>query len=54
MHRLSGWDGLGRPVGRLQRAKSPVFTGLGTTGRVYKGEGVPQSSQIKPSQGELR
>ena len=32
------WDGLGRPVGRVESAKSLVFTGLGTTGRVYRGE----------------
>jgi hypothetical protein len=31
------WDGLGRTLGRIKCAKSPMFTGLGTVGRINWG-----------------
>jgi hypothetical protein len=35
------WDGLGRTLGRIKHAKSSMFTGLGTVGRInWGGEGV--------------
>jgi hypothetical protein len=35
------WDGLGRTLGRIKCAKSSMFTGLGTVGRInWGGEGV--------------
>jgi hypothetical protein len=32
------WDGLGRTLGRIKCAKSTMFTGLGTVGRINWGE----------------
>jgi len=31
------WDGLGRIVGRIESEESPMFTGLGTMGRLKWG-----------------
>ena len=32
-----GWDELGRVVGRVEHRDRPMFSGLGTTGRLKKG-----------------
>jgi hypothetical protein len=32
--RDGSWDGLGRTLGRIKHAKSSMFTGLGTVGRI--------------------
>jgi len=43
------WDGLGRTLGRIKCAKSSMFTGLGTVGRInWGGEGYI-SSKHPPS-----
>jgi len=42
------WDGLGRPLGRIKHAKSSMFTGLGTVGRInWGGEGYPLNPKLE-------
>jgi len=49
------WDGLGRTLGRIKCAKSPMFTGLGTVGRInWGGEGISSKSKHRPSLGSFR
>jgi hypothetical protein len=40
------WDGSGRPMGRARSVKYPMFTGLGTTVRLQRLMGPPQTLPI--------
>jgi hypothetical protein len=46
------WDGLGRTLGRIKHAKSSMFTGLGTVGRIIWGRKLSPKSEARNQKSE--